>query len=170
MMLDMTTAAEAQSAALSPGSGAGTHQSWLLCRAASTLCALPVEQVLEVMRVLPLEPFAAAPRYVLGLSIIRGVPVPVVDFGLIVGNVATKAARLVTIKTAGRIVALAMKGVIGITEIGTAAFDQLPPLLQDAAADTIAGIGARDSGLLIFLRAGRIVPEQMFDALAETSP
>jgi hypothetical protein len=64
-MLDMTTAAEAQSAVLSPGSGAGTRQSWLLCRAASTLCALPVEQVLEVMRVLPLEPFAAAPRYVL---------------------------------------------------------------------------------------------------------
>jgi purine-binding chemotaxis protein CheW len=170
MMLDMTAAAEGQSAVLSPGSGAETHQSWLLCHATSMLCALPAEQVLEVMRVLPLEPFAAAPRYVLGLSIIRGVPVPVVDIGLIVGNVATKAARLVTIKTAGRTVALTMQGVIGITEIGAAAFDQLPPLLQDAAADTIAGIGVRDSGLLIFLRAGRIVPEQMFDALAETLP
>lgn len=166
-MLDMTATAEGQSSVLSPGSGAGTHQSWLLCRAASMLCALPVEQVLEVMRVLPVEPFAAAPRYVLGLSIIRGVPVPVVDIGLIVGSAATKAARLVTVKTAGRTIALAMQGVIGITEIGAAAFDQLPPLLQDAAADTIAGIGARDSGLLIFLRAGRIVPEQILDALAE---
>jgi purine-binding chemotaxis protein CheW len=170
MMLQGSATADGENSAPPPRAGAGIPASWLLCRAGTMLCALPVEQVVEIMRMLPLEPFAAAPRYVLGLGIIRGAPVPVVDIGLIVGSAATQAARLVTVKAAGRTIALAMQAVIGITEIGAAASDQLPPLLADAAADTIAAVGARDSGLLIFLRASRMVPEQVFDALAETLP
>jgi purine-binding chemotaxis protein CheW len=167
MMLDATATAEGESSG-TPRGGAGTQASWLLCRAGTMSCALPVDQVLEIMRVLPLEPFAAAPQYVLGLSIIRGAPVPVVDIGLLLGCAAAQATRLVTVEAGGRTIALAMRSVVGITEFGAAAFEQLPPLLQDAGADAIAAVGARDCELLIFLRASRMVPEQVFDALAET--
>ena len=53
--------------------------SWLLCRAGARLCALPLQNVMETMRLLPIEPVAGAPRSVLGLCPIRGAPVPVVD-------------------------------------------------------------------------------------------
>jgi purine-binding chemotaxis protein CheW len=170
MMLDATATAAGGENSAAPQGAAGMQASWLLCRAGTMLCALPVEQVLEIMRVLPLEPFAAAPQYVLGLSIIRGAPVPVVDIGLLIGCAAAQATRLVTVEAGGRTIALAMRSVVGITEFGAAAFEQLSPLLQDAGADAIAAVGARDSELLIFLRASRMVPEQVFDALAETLP
>jgi purine-binding chemotaxis protein CheW len=169
MMLDASAAVEGESSA-APRGGAGTQASWLLCRAGTMLCALPVDQVLEIMRSLPLEPFAAAPQYVLGLSIIHGAPVPVVDIGRLLGCAAAQPTRLVTVEAGGRTIALAMRSVIGITEFGAAAFEQLPPLLQDAGADAVAAVGARDSELLIFLRASRMVPEQVFDALAERLP
>jgi len=138
---------------------------WLLCRTGSLLCALPVDQVGEIMRALPLEPFAAAPRYVPGLSIIRGAPVPVVDIGLIVGGAPTPASRFVTIKADGRTVALAFAEVIGISDIAADMSGQMPPLLRDAAAETVAAVGARDAELLVFLRASRLVPEDVFAAL-----
>jgi purine-binding chemotaxis protein CheW len=165
MMLQALAARDGRDAVPPPGTAADTAASWLLCRAGTMLCAMPVEQVIEIMRVLPLEPFAGAPPCVLGLSIVRGAPVPVVDIGLIVGGVATRAARLVTVNAAGRIIALAMAEVIGITGIAAAAFERLPPLLQDAAADTVTAIGTLDSELIVFLRASRLVPEDVFALL-----
>ena len=152
-------------------SGERAASSWLVCRAGTMLCALPVEQVVEIMRALPLEPFTGAPRYVRGLSIIRGAAVPVVDIGLLLGGAATTAARLVTIKTANRTVALAMTAVLGISAIAPDTFGQLPPLLKDAAADTVSAIGALDAELLVFLRGSRIVPDEVFACLdAEGTP
>ena len=139
--------------------------SWLLCRAATILVALPVEHVVEIMRMLPLEPFAGAPIYVRGLSIIRGAPAPVVDVGVILGGKITRSARLVAVRGPARIVALAVDEVIGLTAIAADALGRLPPLLQEVAADAISAIGARDVELLVFLRAGRLVPEDLFARL-----
>jgi purine-binding chemotaxis protein CheW len=165
MTLHPLAAWDGQDPWLPATANAEASTSWLLCRSGSMLCALPIEQVREIMRVLPLERFAAAPRYVLGLSIIRGAPVPVVDIGLIIGSTATKAARLVAVEAADRTVALAMEDVIGITAISAMTFSQLPPLLRDAAAETIAAVSALDSELLVVLRASRLVPEAVFAAL-----
>jgi purine-binding chemotaxis protein CheW len=156
-------------AALTKGAtGAETSRtSWLICRAGRVLCALPIDAVVEIMRLLPIEPLAGAPEYVRGLSIIRGTPVPVVDLGLVVGKELGVSTRLVAIRVAGRIIALAAGEVIGITAIAGDAFGELPPLLQDAATDTITAIGARDGELLVFLRTGRLVPDDMLARLDE---
>jgi purine-binding chemotaxis protein CheW len=138
---------------------------WLLCRAGTMLCALPIEQVIEIMRVLPLEPIAGAPDYVRGLSIIRGAPVPVVDVGLIVGGEVTRSSRLVAVRVATRTVALAVDTVLGISQIAADVLDAMPPLLQEAAADTIAAIGARDADFIVVLRSGRLIPEDVFALL-----
>ena len=50
------------------------------------------------------------------------------------------------------------RGSSAFPTIAAGAFDELPPLLQDAAADTIAAIGARDGEFLVVLRTGRLVP------------
>ena len=96
------------------------------------LCAIPLEHVIEILRVLPIEAVSGAPRYVRGLCIIRGAAVPVIDTGLLIGDQATKSERLVTIRTGSRTIALVAETVLGIRVIGTETFNALPPLLRDA--------------------------------------
>ena len=131
---------------------------FLLCRAGSSFCALPLDQVAEIMRALPIEAIAGAPRYVCGLSIIRGTPTPIVDVGLLLGDQPTPAARLIAIRVGNRTVALAVDAVLGIRTIADAG--ELPPLLREAS-EAVAAIGTLDSALLFFLRAARIVPEDL---------
>jgi purine-binding chemotaxis protein CheW len=143
----------------------------LLCRAGAARCALPVDQVGETMRLLPIEPVAGTPPYLRGLAVIRGMPVPVVDLGLILGGVRTRPQRLVTIRLAARTVALAVDEVIGVMPIEADAVEPLPPLVEGVASEIIAAIGALDSEFLLFLRLSRIIPEDVLARLdAERMP
>jgi purine-binding chemotaxis protein CheW len=49
------------------------------------LCAVPLTHVIEIMRPLPVEPISDVPLFVQGVSIIRGIPTPVVDLGALLG-------------------------------------------------------------------------------------
>jgi purine-binding chemotaxis protein CheW len=137
------------------------RNAWLLCRAGTMSCALPIEHVVEVMRALPVEQFAGAPKFVLGLSVIRGLPVPVVDLGLVVCGASIRGGLLVTVREGSRTIALAVDQVIGVTALEAETFSQLPPLLHEAAADTIAAIAALDGEFVVLLRAARLVPEDV---------
>jgi purine-binding chemotaxis protein CheW len=145
--------------------GAGTA-TWLLCRAGTSTCALPIGQVIETMRIRPIEAVAGAPPYVRGLSIIRGAPVPVVEAGLMFGDRPALSERLVTMRIGSRTVALAVESVIGVRDIAAGTCAALPPLLRDAGRETIAAIGSLDAEFLFVLRIARIVPE---DVLARLS-
>ncbi|MEI9985897.1 MAG: chemotaxis protein CheW [Aliidongia sp.] len=147
------------------GGAAREQVDWLLCRAGAGLCALPLDQVVEIMRVLPTEPVAAPPPCTSGLSIIRGSPVPVLDLGCLLGEAKREPERFVTVKVAGRTVALAVEAVLGVRRIEAAELEALPPLLRDAARDAVAAIGALDAELLLLLRTGRLVPDSVFDRL-----
>jgi purine-binding chemotaxis protein CheW len=141
----------------------------LVCRVGSWLCALPIAQVEETMRPLPIEPLAVAPAFVLGLSIIRGHPTPVVDTAALLGaRDRAPPARLVVLRLEGgrRRVALTVGAVLGVRTIPAAALDQLPPLLGDASREVVAAIGALDDAFLIALHAGRLVPESLWDTRA----
>lgn len=146
---------------------------WLLCRAGPHLPALPLAAVGEVMRVLPIEPLsagalsdtAALPDHVLGVSIIRGAPLPVIHAGILLGAGNGRPHRLVTIAVGARQVALAVDGVIGIRRIAAAAMGELPPLLRGVAGDRVAAIGALDLDLLVVLQTARLVPDALLAAL-----
>src|SRR6266700_1255541 len=97
-----------------PGEGADGRTSWLLCRTGPHMYAVPLEHVIECMRVLPIDAIRAAPQYVRGLSIIRGSPVPVVDPGVLLNDAPTRSERLVTIRAGARTVALLAEAVLGI--------------------------------------------------------
>lgn len=143
----------------------GGRRHRLLCRTGVHLCAVPLEHVIEVMRALPIRPVSGAPRYVSGLCIIRGAAVPVVDVGLLIGDRPTRTERLITVRTGSRTVALAAEAVPGIWAIEAEKLGQLPPLLRDAASETIAAVGTLDAELLFFLRTASIVPEGFFERL-----
>jgi purine-binding chemotaxis protein CheW len=136
----------------------------LICRVGERLCALPLGHVVETMRPLPVEAIAGAPHFVLGLAVIRGVPVPVVDTAELLGAPATSVNRFVTVTVGERWVALAVSSVLGVREVATGSLHELPPLLHEASADVVAAIGRLDAELLLVLNATRLLPA---DAWAE---
>jgi purine-binding chemotaxis protein CheW len=143
----------------------GSSQKQLVFRAGTCLCALPLDRVNEIMRVLPIKLISDVPPYVAGVCIMRGAPVPVVDVGLLVGSRATDFQRLISVRTDGRTIALAVERIHGISGFDARQFDRLPPLLRDAGADVISAIGTLDAELLLLLRVARIVPDDVLARL-----
>jgi len=135
----------------------------LLCRVDERLCSLPIDSVIETTRPLPIEPVAGAPSFVLGLSIVRGMPVPIVDAErLLGGEKGATPTRFVILKVGERRVGLAVDAAVGVRQIGAASMQELPPLLRNADAEMVSTIGMLDSELLVVLEAMRIVPESFF--------
>ena len=137
----------------------------LLVHVAAHTCALSLSHVIEIMRPLPVQPVADAPEMVLGLSVIRGTPVPVVAMPALFSADSGTSGRFVVVQTGSRRVALAVDEVFGIRDLGPAA--ALPPLLRDAARGTVEAVGALDSELLFVMNAARIVPGEVLESLAK---
>jgi purine-binding chemotaxis protein CheW len=121
--------------------------------------AIPLADVVETMRPLPIEPVAAAPGCVLGLAIIRGRPLAVVDVARLVGGGSGRPGRFVTVRAGAREVALAVDEVIGVRTLTADALADLPPLLRDADGAAVDAIGALDAELLFVLGGARLVSE-----------
>jgi purine-binding chemotaxis protein CheW len=140
----------------------------LLCRVADLHCAIPSAGVREVMRALEIEPISGMSAFVLGLSIIRGTPTPVVDTGRLLNAAKSQAAYFVLIDTGdSRPVALAAEQIIGLRRIAEATLAPLPPLVRSIEDDAIAAIRAHSGGLLALLDTARLVPAHLLAALHE---
>lgn len=142
----------------------------LLCRVGSRLCALPLEHVGETMRPLPVERLAGVPAFILGLSVIRGTPTPVIDAGgLLLGTEERFCpTRFVTIKAGPRHVALAVDEVVGVRAVPSASLGELPPLLRDASTEVVEAVGTLDGFLLLVLKSARILPSSVWSAIEAT--
>jgi purine-binding chemotaxis protein CheW len=137
----------------------GSRDSWLLCRAGTHLCALPLAHILEVMRPLPVEPLADAPAFLRGIAVIRGAPVAVIDLGRLLGQAKTAPARLVTVRVGGRILALAVAEVLAVRRDGELGPHGAVPLLREVARESVSTIGTLDSEALLFLEELRVVAQ-----------
>lgn len=139
----------------------------LLARVSSAIYAVPVQHVAEVMRALPIRSIQGVPDFVVGVAIIRGLPVPVVNLECLVhGTAAAPMARFVTVNAGERSVALGVASVVGIRELPDHALQRLPPLVQGATA-SVELIGALDSELLVVLRSSRTIPGQVWSAIEQ---
>lgn len=138
----------------------------LICRARQRLCALRLGDVVETLRPLALQGLAGMPAFVTGLSVLRGVAVPVVDVGALLGAADRGVpTRLVAIRAGGRSIALAFESVLGIRALPPTATGALPPLMGEASREAIAAVGTLDAELLVVLRAARAIPEAAWDLL-----
>jgi purine-binding chemotaxis protein CheW len=135
----------------------------LVIRTGANLCAVPLDNVIEVMRALPVSPVTNGPGYVRGLSIVRGDAIAVVDVGLLIGGTATDCRRLVTVRTGERVIALAASDVLGVQDLAADGLKELPPLLQRAGNEAIAAISAVDAQFLFLLQATRVIPPELLD-------
>lgn len=135
----------------------------------SRTCAVPVKLISETMRPLPIEPLLGMPPFVLGLSVVRGTPVPVIDAARMLGVAdATPPGRFVSMRIGARGAVLAVSAVLGVRDIPGDSLVQLPPLMGEASADVVEAIGTLDSVLV--LRSGRIVPPSVWAALHAEPP
>jgi purine-binding chemotaxis protein CheW len=135
----------------------------VLCRIGGLRCALPIQQVVETFRPLPVEHVRGAPAFVSGVTIHRGAAVPVVDGRRLFGTASDQPpARFVALRAGDRHVALAVDEVVGIAALPDGA--ELPPLLS-GAAEGVAAILAADGELWHVLAAGHLVPEAAWEAI-----
>jgi purine-binding chemotaxis protein CheW len=138
----------------------------LAIRIGARICAVPVSDVVEIMRPLPIEALSGALDGVRGLSVIRGEPVPVIDLGTLLGaSGCSVCTRFIAIRVGGRRIALAVDAVLGIREFASGLRAQMPPLLSDARTEMVEAVGALDTELFMVLKACSIVPETVWDAL-----
>jgi purine-binding chemotaxis protein CheW len=137
----------------------------LLFRAAGRAYALPVAHVIETMRALPLEKIAGAVEPILGMSIIRGAPTPVIDGGVAFAHSPSTAARLVTLRVGDRTVAIAVDEVIGVRALNHEAMQFTPRVLHGAAGGALDRVGTLDGELLLVLEATRIVSTELLETL-----
>ncbi|NVD97771.1 chemotaxis protein CheW [Massilia sp. BJB1822] len=148
----------------------GSSKSVLLCRSGQQLYALPLASVRETMRALPAEPVPAMPDCLLGVSLIRGAAVPVVDGRRLVGAAASESApasRYVSLVLGERQVALAVDAVLGVRRLDAAMLAEVAPLLDGAETGMVQAISILDAELLMVLQASCLVPEALWDVLAQ---
>jgi len=132
----------------------------------SCLCAVPLTHVIETMRPLPVEHIAGVPSFVQGISIIRGIPTPVIDLEAVVGTPSERVERFVTLRVADKQVALSVNAVLGVRDLGgVMMMRELPPLLQRASNEVIETIGTLDKQVLMVLREGWELPDEVWHAL-----
>src|SRR5437868_7833694 len=120
---------------------AGSQHSNLLVRCRTWLCVLPLAEVIETLRLLPLQPVAGAPGFVRGLTLIRGELLPVVELALLLGaEDAAPGGRLVVVRAANRRLALAVDEVLRVLPQELPQLSAVAPLLSKALPAQVAAL------------------------------
>jgi purine-binding chemotaxis protein CheW len=91
---------------------------------------------------------------------------PVVDLGILLGMPGGIAGRFVTLRVGDRQVALSVDEVLGVYNLDSSTTQELPPLFQGASRDIIEAMGTLDTQLLVVLRQGWELPEDVWQAMA----
>jgi purine-binding chemotaxis protein CheW len=119
---------------------------------------LPLSDVVDIMRPLPVIPIAGAPSAVLGMCVMRGVATPVIDAAQCVLGQPGTPTRFVALRAGERRIALAVDAVPGTLELPEARTTQLPQLLA-SASEAIVATAALDAQFFLLLSAGRVLPQ-----------
>jgi purine-binding chemotaxis protein CheW len=153
--------------------GARANDLFLLCRIGSRIGALAVKDVRETMRPLSIEPLTGTPPFVLGITIVRGSAVPVIDPGRLLDPAvlpsaaitSPSSARFVSLKLGDRTAVLAVDAVLDVRSLGPEILVQVPPLLREAGEELVSAMGALDTQLLLVLEAARLVPDLVWSEI-----
>lgn len=119
--------------------------------------ALPLADVVEVMRALPLTVPTRLPDGVLGTSLIRGRPTPVVDASQLLSNAPTTGTRWILMRVGSRHVALAVDDIRGTHLVTRSNLSVAPPLL--GGGGLIEAIGLLDTEFVHVLSSVRLLRE-----------
>lgn len=137
----------------------------LMFRAGAQLCALGLEYVVEVMRPLPVRRLEGTDAFLCGVSVVRGIPVPVISVATLLGGDGGYASRFVTVKGNRGPAALAVDAVLGVREIPAGAEHELSPLFAGSRAQPVTALATLDAEVLVLLHHARLVPDEVWAVL-----
>lgn len=136
----------------------------LIARARALSCALPLSYVVEIMRPLPVDPIANAPSFMLGVAVVRGEPVPVIDCGAFVqAGASAEHTRWASVRAGERSAVIAFEAILGVRSLPKDSAS-LPPLLSGAPSEVLSGLALLDRKLLLVLHGSRLLPEAVWSA------
>jgi purine-binding chemotaxis protein CheW len=138
----------------------------LVFRAGSLLCALSLDEVIETMRPLETRPLAGTPSFVRGISVLRGVPTPVLDVSRLLGGGPGEIDRFVAVRTERGAVALATGAILGIRAVTAESTGGHPALLNGGSSRLVAGVATIGADPLLLLQSMRTVPDEVWEAAA----
>ena len=144
----------------------GTGVASLVFRAGPLLCALRLDEVLETMRPLATRSLAGTPAFVRGISVLRGVPTPVIDVSRLLGGGPAEPERYVAVRTERGAVALATGPILGISTVEAEPSGGHPALLGGGNSRLVAGVGTLGTEPLLLLQSMRAVPDEVWEAAA----
>lgn len=146
----------------------GLNHRVLLVRARSWLCALPVVDIIETMRSLPIVSFASGLRFLRGISVVRGAPVPIVDLAALLGAEDGAGGRMfVAMRCGAKRYCLEVDEVVGISDIDVGKLEKAPPLLSGVMAEYVERLAVLDGQVLVTLETARLIPQEVWHSLAE---
>jgi purine-binding chemotaxis protein CheW len=146
---------------------------FLLVRAQEWMCALPLEEVEETMRPLPVTTVSAVPGFVRGVSLVRGLPAPVVSLAVLLGGSPSQSGsgqRFISLRVPEGRLALEVDEVRGLRWMEESSLDSVPPLLQATAGGHLQSVGSFDGRLLAVLGASHLLPEDLWKRLEAETP
>jgi len=138
----------------------------LVFRAGSCLCALRLDDVIETMRPSAVRPLTGMPGYVRGVTVMRGVPTPVLDVAHLLGEAHTEIVRFVAVRTERGPAAFATGEVLGIRTAGTHVADPPPGALLGPAGTLVAGVSRLNDQPLLLVQCMRVLPDEVWAAAA----
>ncbi|APR85746.1 Hypothetical protein A7982_11095 [Minicystis rosea] len=120
--------------------------------------------VVETMRPLPAERLPGMPELLLGLSIVRGAVVPVVDLAGFFGDRDGVVSRYVLVRAGARRLVLAVSAVRGVVRLDPASGGG-EVIAGEAAARCIRAVMVEGGRSLVVLDVGRLLPEAILRAI-----
>lgn len=136
---------------------------FLLVRAREWMCALPLEEVEETMRPLPISPVSSAPAFVRGVSLVRGTSAPVVSLAMLLGGGPPEPGeRFVSLRVPEGRLALEVDEVRGLRWLDPEAMEAVPPLLRASASAHLQHLGSVDGNLMAILATAHLVPAELW--------
>lgn len=140
----------------------------LICEAGARRCALRLDSVIETLRPLAIQPVESDHPWLLGVSLVRGRPCPVLDLSRLLGDPAPPT-RWVTVRTAGeRMVALAVTRVVGVSRLTRSDLQATPPLLS-MGSEAEEAMAVHDQGLLSLLSTASLLTDDLWATLEAAS-
>lgn len=133
-------------------------ETWMTFALAGETFAMPVEPVLQVVRVGGITRVPHAPRPIRGVMNLRGRVIPLIDLRLRVGLSETaldRSARVVAVASHGRVLGLLVDAVYQVTRIDVDRIQPPPEDVMTMQSDYILGVYHQNDRLILLLDVDR---------------